>query len=77
MLLYSVIPNDIVMRQVDGISEYGGTFTDGGRIFECTCDGENQIINRLISTDPYDYLYPGNTPGQRLNINKKIQQMRR
>jgi len=64
MILYSIVPYDAVM---------GGTslpqnewIARDGRFFEITRQSGGQVISRLFSTDPMDYLDPRFAPGERL-----------
>lgn len=67
MILYTIVPNNYIFscnNSVDSEDNFSNEFkqTKFGRIEGKRCD-EGFRINRLISTNPLDYLNPDYYPG--------------
>lgn len=71
-MLYTVVPTEVLFYTAAADYSYRG----GGSRWLCVREYQGTMtVERLISTDPFDYLKPGTVPGAELKrdgrLNKK------
>lgn len=62
-MLYTIIPEDVVLENMDKITACKDIAYKGRRLLVQPCDHNRYQIVQLISSDPNDFLLPEFAPG--------------
>ncbi|HOA81314.1 MAG TPA: YlzJ-like family protein [Defluviitaleaceae bacterium] len=73
-MIYSIISNDIIFKNLENEKsiQYEEINYKGSLLQVCYNENKSYIIERLISTDPNDYLNNELQPGNIINMSNKI-----
>lgn len=65
MILYTIYPPEVIFHREEEAPKRREVTLEGGVRLELTADADGQYrVNRLISTNPADYLDPRFQPGR-------------